>query len=148
MAPLTHPIPAEDSYEHDLYAWSKTQADLLRRRAANEIDWTNLADELEDMGKSTRRELGSRLEVLLAHLLKWRYQPELQCGSWRGSIREQRYRIKDILDDSPSLQSWAEQHLDKAYDRARVKALEETRVLHMPGMPWSIEQVLDDGFLP
>jgi hypothetical protein len=133
----------------DLYEWTITQADALRRQAANEIDWVGLADEVEDMGRSERRELGSRLEVLLVHLLKWRCQPELRCGSWRGSAREQRHQIGKILDDSPSLRRWTEEHLAEAYAYARMKALDETGLLALPETcPWSCSQILTDGWLP
>jgi hypothetical protein len=137
------------SYAADLYQWTQEQAAALRRRAANEIDFENLAEEIEDMGKSTRRELGSRLEVLLVHLLKWYYQPELQCGSWRGSIMEQRHQIDKLLADSPSLQNWPEGYLAEAYAYARRKALDETGLLRLPeACPWSIAQIFDRDFLP
>jgi hypothetical protein len=137
------------SYETDLYAWTQEQATALRRRAWNELDVCNLAEEIEDMGKSTRRELGSRLEVLLVHLLKWRYQPEFQCGSWRGSIMEQRHQIEDILDDSPSLRPYIAERLAKAWPRACAQTVRETGLLHLPEVcPWSIAQVLDADFLP
>jgi hypothetical protein len=149
--PLAHTAVTEDAatYANDLYAWTQTQAALLRRKAWNQIDAENLAEEIEDMGRSTRRELGSRLEVLLAHLLKWHYQPELRCGSWRGSIDEARSRIADILDDSPSLRSYSAEHLGKAWHRACARTEIETGLLHLPeACPWTIAQVLDKGFLP
>ena len=137
------------SYESDLYAWTKEQADALRRRASNALDWDNLAEEIESLGTSQRSEVRSRLKVLLVHLLKWKHQPELQCGSWRGSIREARDQIDDMLDDSPSLKAYPAECLPKAYARARVKALDETGLLRLPdACPWTIEQVLDGDFLP
>ena len=88
------------NYDTDLYEWTKEQADALRRRAANALDWDNLAEEIESLGKSDRRQIQSRLEVLLIHLLKWRYQPEWRCGSWRGSIFEARLRLRKLLAES------------------------------------------------
>jgi hypothetical protein len=137
------------SYETDLYEWTQAQAAALRRRATNEIDWDILADEIESMGRSERRELGSRLEVLLTHLLKWRYQPELRCGSWRGSIDEARTRIEDILADSPSLRPYPEEYLAKAYSRAAGRTARETDLIAIPkACPWTIAQMLDKDFLP
>ena len=74
------------SYESDLYEWTREQADALRRRASNALDWGNLAEEIESLGNSNIDQIEFRLEDLILHLLKWKYQPELQCGSWRGSI--------------------------------------------------------------
>jgi Domain of unknown function DUF29 len=137
------------SYESDLYEWTKEQADALRRRASNALDWDNLAEEIESLGTSQRSEIRSRLKVLLVHLLKWKYQPELQCGSWRGSIREARDQIEDMLDDSPSLRAHPAECLPKAYVRARMKALDETGLLRLPEVcPWTIEEILDGDFLP
>jgi hypothetical protein len=137
------------SYETDLHEWTVTQAAALRARAANEIDWANIADEIESMGRRERRELGSRLEVLLVHLIKWRHQPELRCGSWRGSIDEARSQIEDILEDSPSLHGVPEASLVKAWHRACTKTIRETGLMHIPeACPWTIAQILDREFLP
>ena len=141
-------------YEADLALWAKEQADALRRHASsehasNEIDWKNVAEEIEAVGRSERREIRSRLEVLLIHLLKWRYQPELRSGSWYGSIREARHQLENVLKDSPSLVSLPGEHLPEAYAYARVKAMEETSLRNLPdACPWAIEEVLAAKFLP
>src|SRR5271166_6645738 len=109
------------SYDTDLHEWTKEQADALRRRAANELDWDNLAEEIESLGNSERREIRSRLKNLLVHLLKWKYQPEGQCGSWRGSIREARAQIEEVLLDNPSLRPLPAESLSRAYAYARGK---------------------------
>ena len=90
-------------YDTDLYQWTIEQADALRRRAVNELDYDNLAEEIESVGRSERREIRSRLEILLIHLLKWRYQPEKQSDSWRAFVSEARQRIEAVLTDNPSL---------------------------------------------
>ena len=136
-------------YESDLYEWTKEQADALRRRASNALDWDHLAEEIESLGTSQRSEIRARLKVLLVHLLKWKHQPELQCGSWRGSIREARDQIDDVLGDSPSLRAYPAECLPKAYARARMKALAETGLLRVPeASPWTIDEILADDFLP
>ena len=140
---------AMSTYDADLYEWTKEQANALRRRASNELDWDNLAEEIESLGASQRSEIRSRLEVLILHLLKWRYQPELRCGSWRGSIREARDRLEDVLDDNPSLRAFPADYLPKGYARGRRKALDETGLLRLPETcPWTAEEVLDGDFLP
>ena len=137
----------------DFYAWTRQQAEALRRRAGkdadNEIDWENVAEEIESLGRSDRRAIGSRLTILLIHLLKWRYQPGERCGRWKSSIREARDRIAVLLEESPSLRQEPALRLDKSYKRAVPRALDETGLYHMPeDCPWTIEQVLDDDFLP
>jgi len=136
-------------YDTDLYEWTKEQADALRRRAANELDWDNLAEEIESLGRSERREIRSRLKNLLVHLLKWKYQPEGQCGSWRGSIREAREQIEEVLVDNPSLRPLPAESLPRAYAYARGNALEVTGLYRLPeACPWTIEQILADDFVP
>jgi hypothetical protein len=61
-----------NAYETDLYEWTRTQADALRRRAANEIDWDNVAEEIESLGRNDRRQIEHRLENLILHLIKWK----------------------------------------------------------------------------
>ena len=137
------------SYESDLYEWTKEQADALRRRAANALDWDNLAEEIEALGGSNVDRIESRLENLILHLLKWKYQPELQCGSWRGSIFEARHRIERLIKKNPSLNPYPGQYLPEAYPVARRRALAETGLLRLPeACPWTIEEILDGDFLP
>ena len=90
-------------YRSDFYGWTQDQADALRRRSINEIDWDNLLAEIEDLGGSTRRELRSRLALIIQHLLKWRHQPSLRSKSWALTIMEQRAQVEDLLEENPSL---------------------------------------------
>lgn len=94
-----------DLYDEYFTHWTEPQAALLRRRAAGalvndaELDWQNLAEEIESVGGNTRRELRNRLVRLLQHLLKWHYQPEHRSRSWRSTVRTQRQEIRDLLAD-------------------------------------------------
>jgi hypothetical protein len=137
-------------YDTDLYQWTIEQADALRRRAVNELDYDNLAEEIESVGRSERREIRSRLEILLIHLLKWRYQPEKQSDSWRASVSEARQRIEDVLSDNPSLRPFPADALASAYRLATLdKAIRRLELLHLPhSCPWTIEDVLRDDFWP
>jgi Domain of unknown function DUF29 len=140
-------------YDEDFYAWTQEQAALLRAKKWRELDYGNLAEELEALGKRDRRELEHRLEVLVMHLLKWRYQPERRDRSrgWRSTIREQRRRLTRLLRDSPSLRSEVPALLDDGYPHACGKALDETRLppeTFPPTCPWTAAQVLDDAFWP
>jgi hypothetical protein len=91
------------AYEQDRHAWATHTATLLRQGRLEEVDLTHLTEELDSMGASERRELYSRLKVLLVHLLKWRYQPERRSDSWGYTIDEQRDQILYLLRQSPSL---------------------------------------------
>ena len=77
-------------YDRDFYAWSREQAELLRAGELGRADLEHIAEEIESMGKTEKRELVSRLTVLLLHLLKWRFQPELRSANWRLTVEEQR----------------------------------------------------------
>jgi Domain of unknown function DUF29 len=140
-------------YDQDFYAWTQRQAVMLRARKSHELDYDNLAEELEALGKRDRRELERRLEVLVMHLLKWRYQRERRdrTRSWRSTIREQRRRLERLLQDSPSLRSEVPTLLDDGYPHAQGKALDETSLppgTLPPTCPWTAAQVLDDAFWP
>src|ERR1700748_585848 len=115
--------PASDSsYDRDFYAWANEQAALLRAGKLGEADFKHIAEEIESMGKTEKRELVSRLTVLLLHLLKWRFQPEKRSASWEASIRVQRNRLIDHLEDNPSLKPFLSQALANAYRDARLEA--------------------------
>ena len=116
----------DNDYERDFCKWSFRQAKLLRAGKLTEADIENIAEEIESMGKSEKRELISRLKVLFLHLLKWDYQPAKQSKSWKNTIKVQRMEIFDHLEDNPSLKSKMAEIMDKAYSRARVEASTET----------------------
>jgi hypothetical protein len=133
-------------YESDLYEWTKAQADALRRRAADEVDWDNVADEIESFGSSQRKEIRSSLEALLIHLLKWRYDPDGQCSRWSMSISEARRWIELTVEDSPSLRAFPGEAMADAYELALFH--KDARGLGAPEVcPWTIEAVLDADFL-
>ena len=117
---------AQDLYERDFYAWARQQAELLRHGTVEKIDLENLAEEIESMGKNEKRQLTSRLALLLAHLLKWRFQPKMRSNSWKYTIIEQRWQVIELLDDSPSLKHQLNECLHRSYERAILIAARET----------------------
>ena len=120
-------MPAKSPlYDRDFYAWSREQAELLRAGKLAEADIDHIAEEIDSMGRTEKRELVSRLSVLLLHLLKWRYQPEKRGPSWEASIRVQRNRLADHLDDNPSLKPLLPKALASAYRDASLEAVAET----------------------
>lgn len=150
MLPInsTLTIPA---YEADYLAWLETTIDNLRDRRYEQVDWANLIEELEDMGRSERRRLASNTIVVLMHLLKWQYQPQIRTGSWEASIIEHRRRIREALQTSPSLQPYLYEILAGCYLEAVKQAKAETRLplaTFPETCPYTIANLLDDNFLP
>jgi len=138
-----------DLYERDFHQWTERSAELLREGRLSEIDAENIAEELESMGRSQKRELNSRLTVLSAHLLKWEHEPNFRSKSWTKAIRSQRNEIEDLLEDSPSLAGKVD--LTKAYRRAAEEAASDMGVdarLFPPSCPYSFDQAKDGGFWP
>ena len=139
------------NYETDYLAWIEATVTQLRDRNYEAVDWANLIEEIEDMGKRERRSLESNLVVLLLHLLKWQFQPERRSGSWQGSIVEHRRRVVRSLKDSPSLKSYLEQIFADCYRAAVEQASAETQLPESafpPDSPYTIEQILTPKFLP
>jgi hypothetical protein len=103
------------------------------------------------MGRSEKRAFLSRLAVLVAHLLKWQYQPEIRSKNWRYTIKEQRRKVEDLLEDNPSFKYSSGDMLTKAYEDAILIVLKETRLdeSDLPlACPYTFEQVMDTAFLP
>jgi hypothetical protein len=138
-------------YEQDFFLWSQTMAEALRSGNFAQLDLENLAEEVASLGRRDRRELQSRLVVLLHHLLKWQFQPEMRSGSWRGTLAEQRMRIRNLLKESPSLRSFFEESVAESYEDAKVQASAETglEIVTFPEIcPYEIGEVLNVEFLP
>ena len=136
-------------YEQDFYGWTQEQSRLLRTGQWQLIDIQNLAEEIEDMGRAEKRELESRLEVLLMHLLKWQFQPSLRSRSWQLTIKEQRLRLQRHLKQNPSLKSAIHDLLADVYQLAVVGAQRETGLDIFPDVcPYDFEQVMAEAFLP
>jgi Domain of unknown function DUF29 len=113
-------------YDTDFYTWATQTAQLLKERRFSELDLENLIEEIEDLSRSEYRALGSRLEMLLVHLLKVRCQPEMHTKSWDLTIREQRLRIQRLLRDNPGLKPKLPQAWEDAWEPALIQAQKET----------------------
>ena len=139
-------------YDRDFLLWTQQQAECLRKGNWAELDIENLVEELEALGRSEQRELGSYLQVLLMHLLKCQYQTERRTKSWDDTLSNCRDKIQDCLEDTPSLQRFLgdSEWIQKYYQRARRDAAKETKMqieTFPTECPFTIEQVLDPGFL-
>ena len=138
-------------YERDFYAWATENAKLMRQGRLEEADVERIAEEIEEMGRNVRRALKRRLEVLIAHLLKWKYQPDFRSKSWRFTIIEQRDAISDLLDENPSLERELDEILAVAHKRAVKAAAEETELkasTFPQSCPWSLKELLDEELWP
>ena len=138
-------------YETDFYAWTQKQAHLLKSKTWEQLDTVNLIEEIESLGRQEQRELRNRLEVLLAHLLKWQSQPEYRGKSWLATIREQRGRVNKVLQENPSLKPYLPEAITEAYERAIDFAVRETDLDYETfpvDCPYTLEQTLDSKLLP
>jgi len=153
--PLAHqPIDTEQLdvlYERDYSRWLFENARLLREGRLAQADISNIAEELEDMGRSEARALQSHLLVLLTHLLKWQYQSERRSSGWRGSIFNARRAIDRLLKESPSLRQRipglvASIYVDATFNAANETGLPEARF--PASCPYSFEDLLNTGYWP
>jgi Domain of unknown function DUF29 len=147
---MTRPQNAPD-YEDDFVAWLEDQAGRARRGETDSLDLENIAEELEGMARSDRREIRNRLIVLLIHLLKCSVRSDRRPASWLGTIAEQRDGITTVLDDSPSLRAYPVEILDRCYPSARRKAAYQMRLSERAfpeRCPFPIGEVLDPRWLP
>jgi hypothetical protein len=99
-----------DLYETDFSLWARGQAELLRLRAEGKLvneaglDWSNIAEEIDSLSKSDRRELTNRIRTILAHLIRLQASPAMDPrAGWQGTVLEQRAQLRALLEDSPSL---------------------------------------------
>jgi hypothetical protein len=141
----------DTNYDSDLYAWTLAQATHLRHRKWDALDVDHLAEEIEALGNEQRHAVESHLRILLIHLLKWAYQPRRRRRSWLSSMTNARAEIEARLRRNPSLRRELPEFLAWAYPKACRAAADETgrpRASFPQSCPWSIEQILDDDFLP
>jgi hypothetical protein len=118
-------IPRSALYERDETAWLETMAELIRLGRLDELDYPNLAEYLSDMARRDRREVKSRLTILITHLLKWTHQPERRSGSWKATIIAARHELEDLMGRGV-LRNHAEAVLSDAYNRAVERTAAET----------------------
>jgi Domain of unknown function DUF29 len=124
--PVAAPPLAYPDYHKDGFGWAMAQAAIIREGRIDSIDWENVAEEIESVGKTEYRVVESALRLVLLHQLKWRHQETHQTRSWANSINEHLRRFDEELSDNPSLRPKLEEILARAYRRARSEAAQET----------------------
>jgi hypothetical protein len=138
-------------YEKDFHNWIEQHIYLLKTGQVHQLDTAHLIEELEEMGKSNIRELENRFVILIAHLLKWEFQPEKQSSNWQGSIDEQRVQLERLLRKVPSLKRLLQSAIDDSYSDALYLAVKETKLpesVFPQTCFYTVEQLLDKNFYP
>ena len=139
------------TYDEDFCEWAFEQARFLRERRFGLLDIEHLADEIEDIAKAELRELTKQMSVLLAHLLKWNHLPAERTDSRSAMIEARRLDVADILDDSPSLRARIDEPrtFQLIWADALAQAATENGHDSFPSeCPWTIDDVLSEGWLP
>ena len=137
-------------YQQDFYGWTQWQGQSLAQQEVSELDWQNLKEEIQALGRQEYRELVSRLTVLLGHLLKWQYQSEKRSRSWFLTIREQRRAINRHLLRNPSLKSRIVEALEDGFEAGVDLALRETDLplrIFPENCPYEFEELIADSFV-
>lgn len=138
-------------YEQNYPLWLQKTTEFLRAKNFTELDTEHLIKELEEMGGSRKDALENNLIVVLAHLLKWKYQPSHRCGSWRGSIKEHRRRINKTLAKHPGLKPYFREIFVECYPPAKDWATEETNLpdeIFPESCPFTAEESINPDYLP
>ena len=138
-------------YESDYLEWLSHALKQLRNQQYEQVDWENLIEEIETMGRSEKNALESNLIIILLHLLEWQYQPQKRSGSWERSMIEHRRRVRKALKDSPSLKSYLVSILEESYHEAVKQAKAETQLplaTFPNACPYFLNSILDDQFFP
>ncbi len=141
-------------YDQDFYRWIQTTVQALKHRKLEQVDWENLIEEIDSMGRSEKKELKSRLLVILEHLLKlmfWESEKAQNSRGWRNTVIEQRSQLELLLDDSPSLRPIVQEIFAEFYARARSQVLQKSDLPSscIPTLPpFSAEDALNTDFLP
>lgn len=140
------------AYEQDFYGWTLEQTNLLKNGLFDQLDREHLVEELQSMSARERRELLSRLRVLMMHLLKWQHQPHyVGRSSWEKTIKTQRKEISYHMEDNPGLKPELEKIIGRAYDLALDDAEGETglpRKVFPAECPWAYAKIMDVTFWP
>lgn len=147
----TATLNAPSLYERDFHEWTRQQARAIAERRLADVDWANVAEEIDSVGRSEKHAIRSHLINILAHLAKWEHQPERRSASWQATIGNGRTHIDGAVEFSPSLRGLPGEALDWCWKHARRKAALEMRrdIESLPeACPYTAEQALDDGFWP
>jgi len=149
-------------YEADFFAWAKQQAEALRvaaRAGSNrQLDWENLAEEIEDLARSHTRGLRAHITRIVQHLAKLEHSPAVDPRkNWRRSVRLARMQIEALLEDNPSLRREVNRVVQRAIkdgielailDLEEYAEIDATDFARIRRSSYTSEQILGDWFPP
>lgn len=138
-------------HDKDFYGWAMQNASLLKQGRFSEADMDSIIEELEEMGGNNESQLINRLGVLIAHLMKWQFQPDLQGNSWSSTIKEQRHKIKRLIRKNPSLKPKIAEAIEEGFSDSKIIIEKDASlILNMlpTECPYNFEQLMDDSFYP
>jgi hypothetical protein len=147
MSQLKTPLRTSRAYERDFHAWTAEQARELRRAKPDRLDWKNRAEEVERLGRSDKRAIGSDLKIVVEHLIMWKFPPERRSDSWSDSIEAHRDRIARIIKDSPGLAATPGKILT-GENRKALRDLKPPQARIPVACPFTVEETPDPDFLP
>jgi len=133
-------------YATDFYGWATDTAAKIRSGRLSEVDLEHVAEEIDSWGKSEQLQLSNRLVILIAHMLKWEFQPGQQKPGWMSAIKEQRFRIRRLIEKNPSLKPMIEETIHESYPLAVLFAANETNMVEedFPRIcPYTVGEVLE-----
>ena len=133
------------AYDEDFAAWVLAQAALLRERRFDELDVDHLVEEVESVGNSEFKALTSALRLIIQHMMKWDYQPDLRSRSWRTTIHMQRKAVERLLKQNPSFRSRLEAAIEEAYDDVPGEIERETTIpaTRLPqSCPYGLDEIM------
>ena len=153
---MSRPLKTTESlYETDFYAWTQDQAARLRARSTDgsdgDIDWPNLIEEIETLGRAEKREAGRLVGNVLLELMKWRVLVGSQCGSLRCRIQVERLELRRQLTENASLQRLLPGMVEEEYEYARLRFVADTGLAQATNpavCPFTIDEILDPTFYP
>lgn len=154
MANVTYIDNNKTLYDQDFYLWIQTTIQQLKERNIEQLDIENLIEEIDSMGRSEKKELKTRLVVLIEHLLKLQYwieEKDNNARGWRNTVVEQRRQIAYTLADSPSLKAILNDVFLPCYQDAKKDTINKYQLpsnLFPEEPPFSLAQVLNADFIP
>jgi hypothetical protein len=154
MANITYIDNNKTLYDQDFYLWIQTTVQQLQERNLEKLDIENLIEEIDSMGRSEKKELKTRLVVLIEHLLKLQYwieEKDDNARGWRNTVVEQRRQIAYTLADSPSLKAILNDVFLPCYQDAKKDTINKYQLpsnLFPEEPPFSLAQVLNADFIP
>lgn len=154
MANITYIDNNKTLYDQDFYLWIQTTIQHLQERNLEQLDIENLIEEIDSMGRSEKKELKTRLVVLIEQLLKLQYwieEKDDNAGGWRNTVVEQRRQITYTLADSPSLKAILNDVFLPCYQDAKKDTINKYQLpsnLFPEEPPFSLDQVLNADFIP